>query len=113
MWRLLNNNRPTFTWPYTLILDRFGGNPHKGSKYKFNPYFLAVNISFHVLDISRFQKVGVGEMCVCAGGGGGCTMGGLAHALRYMRWLKLTFVRGEFKSFINEMIGVYSTFVHI
>ena len=39
-----------------------------GSKYKVHPYFFAVNISFHVLDISRFKKkVDVGKMW---GGGG-------------------------------------------
>ena len=47
--------------------------PYKGSKYKVHPYFYAVNISFHVLNISRLKKkVGVGELC---GGGGGVHVG--------------------------------------
>ena len=44
--------------------------PHKGSKYKVRPYFFAVNISFHVLDIPRFKKDGVGELW--GGRAGGC-----------------------------------------
>ena len=43
-------------WPHSLILDRVEGTPlYKGSKYKVHLYVVVVNISFHVLDMSRCQ----------------------------------------------------------
>ena len=55
--------------PTPNIIDR--------SKYEVCPYFFAVNISFHVMDISRFKKkVGVGELW-----GGGARRVLVAHGL--------------------------------
>ena len=73
MSRLLNKNSYDRRLPYPLILDGLGGTPYKGSKYKVHFYFLAVNISFHVLDISRLKKRWCGWNV--GGGGGVCMVG--------------------------------------
>ena len=55
------------------------GYPHiSGQNIKFVPFF-AVNILFHVLDISRFKKNAVGELW----GEGGARRVVVAHGLRW------------------------------
>ena len=51
------------------IRDRFGS-----TKYKVHPIIFAVNIRFHGLDISRFERKLVWVRC---GGGGGMGLGWL------------------------------------
>ena len=67
---LANSNDRRLRNPTSLILDSFGGTAHKGSRYNVRPYFSYVNISFHVLDISRFLKKLVWVSCRGWGGGG-------------------------------------------
>ena len=61
-----------------LILCQVWGHLSiRGQNIKVHPDVFAVNISFHVLDMSRFEKKLVWVKCVCVwGGGGGCTVGG-------------------------------------
>ena len=61
----------------SIILDRFGVPPYKGSKYKIRPNIFAVNISFHVWDISRFSK----SWCERVVGGTGAPRVVVAHDL--------------------------------